>query len=538
MIGLCRISAVLAAALLTSSPLVANGAAQAAEVTLRMKGGGLEIRGELKSFDGVAYTIEAPQLGTMTFDAARVECAGDACARRVAAALAVERLDPATPETFTVAGSGPVVPALMPALIRAYAASLGGTTTMIVGTTPGEHRYRLANAKGAELATIVLHQGGAGAAFDALAHGSAAIAFTERRIGEGEIQQIAAAVPEFRIDKHEQAIAIDALAVVVSPHNRLQSISGDALAKVVSGQIAHWVDLGVSGGRIALYASDRTAGALSVLDGVLLQPRNLAITPHVTEVATEAEVADRVASDPDAIGIVSLALQRNSRSLNLAGACGLITRPTPFAVKAGEYPLARQLYAYTAGPIERPAARGLLRFAVSPAAQALIREALLVDQGDETAAAEDEKGRLAAAVNAPAQAFDMELMRRLLAETKAARRLSITFRFAPGTVDLDASSRLAVSRLASLLQTPELADRKAILIGYTDATGQLSNNVQASLKRAQQVRTAVLKASGGRIGEQRVSASGYGPLAPVACSDTADSRQLNRRVEVWIGERP
>lgn len=529
-----RITIAIAAALLAGTTLDAG----AAEVTLRIKGGGLEIKGELKSYDGVAYVIEAPQLGTMTFDAARVECAGEACARLISASLAVERLDPAAPETFTVRGPDSVLTSLMPALVKAYAASLGATTTLVLGATPAEHRYRLANAKGAELATIVLQQASTASAVDGLARGTTAIALGDRRISEAEVQQLTAVAPDFRIDKNEYALAQDVLAVVVSPHNKLQSISSDMLARVFSGQIGHWVDLGVSGGRISIYASDRAAGAMSVIDGLLLKPRKLALAQSVTELASEIEVADKVATDPDAIGIISLAAQRNARHLNILGSCGLITRPTPFGVKSGEYPFSRQLYAYTAGPIDGPAARGLLRFALSPAAQPLIREAALADKGEESAAADDEKGRLAAAVNAPAQTFDMELMRRLLTETKSARRLSITYRYAPGTVDLEARSRLDVGRLATLLQSPDYVDRPVTLIGYTDSTGQLSANVQASIKRAAQVRTAVLKAAAGRISEQRITASGYGPLAPVACPDNPESRQLNRRVEVWIGARP
>jgi outer membrane protein OmpA-like peptidoglycan-associated protein len=34
-----------------------------------------------------------------------------------------------------------------------------------------------------------------------------------------------------------------------------------------------------------------------------------------------------------------------------------------------------------------------------------------------------------------------------------------------------------------------------------------------------------------------VTAKGYGPLAPVACSASPDGTRLNRRVEVWAGAR-
>ncbi|MEQ1576508.1 MAG: hypothetical protein ABL894_02540, partial [Hyphomicrobium sp.] len=51
----------------------------AAEVTLRMKGGDLDVVGELVSFNGLKYTISAPSFGTMTFDASRFDCLGADC---------------------------------------------------------------------------------------------------------------------------------------------------------------------------------------------------------------------------------------------------------------------------------------------------------------------------------------------------------------------------------------------------------------------------------------------------------------------------
>lgn len=51
---------VAAAALNVLGP---SAPAVAGEVLLRVKGGGLEVSGELKSFDGTTYVIEAPSVG-------------------------------------------------------------------------------------------------------------------------------------------------------------------------------------------------------------------------------------------------------------------------------------------------------------------------------------------------------------------------------------------------------------------------------------------------------------------------------------------
>ncbi len=516
--------------------------ARADQVTIRVKGGGLEVKGELRSFDGTRYVIEAPQLGQMSFDAARIDCIGDACNKRVSPpSVPYEPLDPAHAPTVTLRGSGAATETLLPVLIRGYAAAIGANVAPILGSPPGEARLRLTDARGAELATFALHADDAPLA--ALQQGTAAIALTEARLSDDEVKALAAANPDFKVASHEQLLAADGLALVVSPENPALSLSEDALVRILSAKAQSWIDVGVAGGRITFYTADRTGTALAQLaaglsGGALLKPGAGTISVQQTRLATESEVSDAVARDANAIGIVSFAQQRNARRLNIEGSCGLIARPTPFAVKAGEWPLSRQLYAVSAGPLKVAAARDLLRYAGSREAQALLVEAGLIDGGVEGQAAEDQTGRMGAALNAPPAAFDMGQMQELLGDIKGARRLSLTFRFLPGTVDLDPASRRDVTRLAELLQGPDLAGQTVQLIGFTDAEGKFSAGVNATAKRAAQLRTAVLAAAGKLANPAQVQAKGHGALAPVACNDTPSHRQLNRRIEVWARKQP
>ena len=61
------------AAVASCLAMVASTSASAEQVTLRVKGGGFEVSGELKSFDGARYVIDTPVLGRMTLDAARFD---------------------------------------------------------------------------------------------------------------------------------------------------------------------------------------------------------------------------------------------------------------------------------------------------------------------------------------------------------------------------------------------------------------------------------------------------------------------------------
>lgn len=512
--------------------LTAPAAASAAQVTIRMKGGGLEMKGELRSFDGTKYVIEAPQLGLVTFDAHRIECIGEACTQRVTPpSMPYEPLSPAAPETITISGGGAGTAVLMPALIRGYAAALGASVQQVLGAGPGETRLKLKDASGAELATFVLS--GAPQPLDALKQGSAQIALTERPMSEAEAKALAADMPGVKPSQNELFLATDGLAIIVSPDNPALALGEDALARIFSGKAASWIDVGVGGGRLTLYA-EKNGSALQALQAAFLKPRGMTLGAAMVELASEGDAADAVTRDPNGIAVVSFAETRNARRLNVEGACGIITKATPFTVKAGEWPLTRKLYATTLGAAKSAAARDLIRYAVSKEAQAAIADALLVDNSIDSLSLDEQTGRMAAAVNAPPSAFDMGQMRELLDDLKNARRLSLTFRFVPGTTDLDANSRRDVQRLAELMLAPANSGKSIALVGFSDADGKFSTLVGTTAKRAGQVRNALLAATGKLADPARVAATGHGPLAPVACNDTSEHRLLNRRVEAWL----
>ena len=69
------------------------------------------------------------------------------------------------------------------------------------------------------------------------------------------------------------------------------------------------------------------------------------------------------------------------------------------------------------------------------------------------------------------------------------------------------------------------------IIGHTDSTGSDSYNRQLSERRADSV-SGYLSARG--VNQGRLYASGRGELEPRASNETAEGRQLNRRVDLYI----
>ena len=101
--------------------------------------------------------------------------------------------------------------------------------------------------------------------------------------------------------------------------------------------------------------------------------------------------------------------------------------------------------------------------------------------------------------------------------------------FDTGRAELKAGSLRNIEQLTEYLRAnPE---RKVRVEGFTDATGGDVFNQQLSERRAASVANA-LRRSG--VGPERVIVAGYGKEYPVASNADAQSRQLNRRVEVII----
>ncbi|NVN89116.1 MAG: outer membrane beta-barrel domain-containing protein [Desulfuromonadales bacterium] len=70
---------------------------------------------------------------------------------------------------------------------------------------------------------------------------------------------------------------------------------------------------------------------------------------------------------------------------------------------------------------------------------------------------------------------------------------------------------------------------KGVIEGHTDSVGSKASNMKLSQRRADSVRTYIIKTF--KIAPERIAAKGYGPTKPVADNKTAAGKQKNRRIE-------
>lgn len=101
--------------------------------------------------------------------------------------------------------------------------------------------------------------------------------------------------------------------------------------------------------------------------------------------------------------------------------------------------------------------------------------------------------------------------------------------FDTGRAELRGGSHRNIQQLAHYLQ--QNPERKVLIEGFTDSTGSDALNQRLSEQRAAAVANALRRQ--GVAGDRMVTA-GYGKEYPVAGNNDAQSRQLNRRVEVVI----
>lgn len=94
---------------------------------------------------------------------------------------------------------------------------------------------------------------------------------------------------------------------------------------------------------------------------------------------------------------------------------------------------------------------------------------------------------------------------------------------------LKAASKENLVKLASILQKYE--DTDILLEGHTDSTGTEEHNLTLSKQRAQSVANYLAQS---KVNPTRFTIMGYGESQPISTNDTAEGRQLNRRVDLGI----
>lgn len=159
--------------------------------------------------------------------------------------------------------------------------------------------------------------------------------------------------------------AIDGVAAVVNPKNKIKALSTRQLQDVFAGKIVNWKELGGDDKLIDVYTRDTASGTRAVFWKKALKKSD--ITNRADVVVSNGAMKTAIRNDPLGIGYVSVGfIDHNVSAIALDG-----VTPDRNSVKSGQYKVARGLYSNTKGEA-KGLARKFIDYLMGPDGQKLI----------------------------------------------------------------------------------------------------------------------------------------------------------------------
>lgn len=160
-------------------------------------------------------------------------------------------------------------------------------------------------------------------------------------------------------------IALDGIAIVVHPQNRVEGLTLLQLKDIFFGRLWDWRDVGGQEGEIVAISREDGSGTRAVFEELVMKGKR--VTPTAVVMPSSRAVVEYVAEHPEAIGYVSIGhLSQEVKALKIEGMA-----PTPKSVRRGEYHLLRPLFLVTRGE-PTGEVKGFIDFALSPAGQSIV----------------------------------------------------------------------------------------------------------------------------------------------------------------------
>ena len=500
--------------------MLSAGAVAAEEITLTSAQGNLTLTGRISGYDGTYIEIESPY-GPLTLAYAGVACTGGDCP------------DPATwvPQ-LRLSGEPRLAGLLLPALFDGFARDHGLTLSQTTGAG-GEIALTLHDADAIDVLRVRLNSSQSAEAFADLLSYSTDVALTFRAPSSDEVQR--AAEVGISVPGPAESIVVlgaEALVPVVSPLNPVRTIDPRDLIAAFTGDLTDWAEMGQDSRPLSLHLGPAGDGQADAIIDLLPRPPTARIVRHPDAAALDAAVA----ADPAALGVASLSATSLSQPLGLRDACGLTASPVLRGIKTQDYPLTTPAFAFVRSQTQPAIVRDFIGWLRGPAAQLIVRRAGLADRGVIPITLDEQGERFAHAITIAGPETSLSDLQRMVALMHARARVSLTFRFANGTTTLDLSSAANLRQLAHDIRDGTYAGREVMLIGFSDSEGPADANRDLSVARALAVESALLDLLGGIPDDVRIATAGFGEALPMGCDDTRWGRQMNRRVEVWVGD--
>ena len=161
-------------------------------------------------------------------------------------------------------------------------------------------------------------------------------------------------------------LAYDGIAVIVNPANTVEDLDIETIAKIYTGEITNWSEVGGADAEIVLVGREAGSGTRSGFEELT---ETVDKCKYRQELTSTGDVITAVAQNPDAIGYASLASVKDSvKALKVAG-----VTPSEETVKDGTYLIQRPFVLVTKeGVALSPVAQAFFDYATKGQANDII----------------------------------------------------------------------------------------------------------------------------------------------------------------------
>ena len=233
--------------------------------------------------------------------------------------------------------------------------STDGSTSMekVIGAL--SESYMAANKD----VTVNYNPTGSGAGITAVQEGTCDIGLSSRALKD---EEKAAGLKE-------TVLAYEGIAIIVHPDNPVSDLSIEQIAKLYTGEITNWKDVGGSDAEVVLIGREAASGTRDGFESITGTKDKC---QYRQELTSTGDVITAVSQNPDAIGYASLAAIKDSvKALSVDG-----VTPSETTVKDGSYQVQRPFVLVTVeGKALSAAAQSFFDYATSADAADIIAKA-------------------------------------------------------------------------------------------------------------------------------------------------------------------
>ena len=172
--------------------------------------------------------------------------------------------------------------------------------------------------------TVTYNATGSGAGIQAVEEGRCDIGLASRNLKDEEKAK----------GLEETILAYDGIAIIVNPANPVKDLDLETIAKIYTGEIKNWKEIGGNDAEIVIIGREAGSGTRDGFESITDTEDKCAYRQELT---STGDVITTVASNPNAIGYASLASVKDTvKALNVGG-----VTPSEATVKDGSYVVQR-----------------------------------------------------------------------------------------------------------------------------------------------------------------------------------------------------